>query len=518
MFKQNTDVFLVNELIGNNLTDLIVEGDVYLPENLPNMEKIIYTNGKIKLTNCTALTNKIAVYGQLDYTILYTGGDESYITSSINGKIDFMEEIPVQGTSEGMNVSVLPSIDYIDAKIISEHKSTIKAVVNINAEVTNSHNIEYISGIESDGSLQAKTSNFTYTDVAECKSSQMTLNDTIILDNNVNEIYKILLFNAYPIITEKEIINDRMLIEGVCKVGVLYTENDDEKTINYVTKDFPFTHYIELNDSQNEFLNELANIDIDIQNISYELIKDENDENKILDINLDLIFKLCVYEKINKNMISDAYSTTNSLDIENSTIKVTSIVDIINNEEKIEKTFDIEDSSVKEIYYYDACAKLSEKNIYDDNMVIDGFIDLNVIYVDSDTGKIENTSSSLPFNMNIDLTNYDSISDIDCEISLTDTGAYRKGPNSILFEAKIQNKIKVKNNINVSVISNIVENEKLSNKNSPSIIFRVVQPNETLWDIAKDYNISMNYLCKTNDIDINDSLEIGKKIVITKQI
>ncbi len=100
MFKQSNDAFIVNELIGNNLTDLIIEGDIYVPENLHSMEKIIYTSGKVKINNVSTLNNKVAVYGDLNYTIIYRGSDEDSTTSATNGKIDFMEEIPVQGVTE----------------------------------------------------------------------------------------------------------------------------------------------------------------------------------------------------------------------------------------------------------------------------------------------------------------------------------------------------------------------------------------------------------------------------------
>ncbi len=515
MFKQSNDAFIVNELIGNSLTDLIVEGDIYIPENLHSMEKIIYTSGKVKINNISTLSNKVAVYGELNYTIIYRGSDEDSTTQATNGKIDFMEEIPLQGVTERMSASINPSIDYIDSKIVSDRKALIKAVININTEATNSHNVEYISSIESDGTFQAKTNSIVYTDVSSKQQVELPISESIILDANMNEILNVLKVDVVPKITEADIMNERMLIEGVCNVGVLYTEDNSFSTLNYITKEFPFTHYVEFKNSDDSMM---KNVNINLSNVDCVVSKDDNDERKIVGLDIDMLITTELYNTINKNVISDAYSTTNEVDIESSDISLSSIIDFKSSKDNFEKTFDVDNVTIKDIYYYDAVAKISEKNIYEDSMVVDGFIDVNVIFLNGDNNKVDSVSSSIPFTSTVDLSEYNDISDVDIKITLDETGAYRKGLNTILVESKIISELSVKDNKNIHVINNITLGEKLNNKNMASIVFRVVQPNETLWDIAKNYNVSMNYLGKLNNLDINDNLMPGSKIIITKQV
>lgn len=515
MFKQSNDVFIVNELIGNNLTDLIVEGEVYLPEGAQDIDKIIYTAGNVKINNASCLTNKLAIYGELHYNMIYLCNNEMSSASATKGKIDFMEEIPMQNITEGMIVSITPSIDYIDAKILSEKKVEIKAVVNLNSEVTNKREVNYISGIESDGSFQAKSNNVSYIDTCNNITTELPLSDSIILDQNMNDIVEILKLDMKPMITECEIMNERMLIEGKCVVGVMYTENNSFRTPQYITKEIPFTHYVELHNTPDS---PIHNVDVHINNYKYDTMTDDNDEVKIINCDMTLGFDISLYDKINKNLISDAYSTTNNIDITNDLLSINSVEGIATHMDDFEKSFDVDNVSIKDIYYYDATPKISEKNLYDDKMVIDGFIDVNVIFLNGDTGKIDSTSSSLPFTTYINLSQHPDMTDINNNIHLINPSVYRKGPNSMTFESKLKNKYKIMNNKNFNIISDIVEGEKLDNKNNPSIVFRVVQPNETLWDIAKDYNVSMNYLTKLNNLDIDSELIPGTKIIITNMV
>ena len=515
LFKQSNDAFIVNELIGNSLTDLIIEEDIYIPENLHSMEKIIYTSGKVKINNISTLNNKVAVYGELNYTIIYRGSDEDSTTQATNGKIDFMEEIPVQGVTERMSATINPSIDYIDSKIVSDRKALVKAVININTEATNSHNVEYISSIESDGTFQAKTNNITYTDISSRQEIELPLSESIVLDPNMNEVLNILKVDVVPKISEADIMNERMLIEGTCNVGVLYTEDNSFSTLNYITKEFPFTHYIEFKNADDSMMKK---VNINVSNVDSVVSKDDNDERKVIGLDIDMSITTELYNTVNRNIISDAYSTTNNIDIESSDISLSSIIDFKTSKDNFEKTFDVDNVTIKDIYYYDAVAKISEKNIYEDSIVIDGFIDTNVIFLNGDNNKVDSVSSSIPFTSTVDLTGYENISDVDVKLTLDDVGAYRKGLNTILLEAKIVNELSIKDNKNIYVINNITLGEKINNKNIASIIFRVVQPNETLWDIAKNYNVSMNYLGKLNNLDINDNLTPGSKIIISKQV
>ena len=502
----------LNEI--KSITDLIVEGDVYIPESLAGIEKIIYTSGKAKINKASTQNDKVAVQGQLNYNFIYRGNDENSATQAVNGKIDFMEEIPMAGVTEGMTANITASIDYIDSKIISDKKALLKAVINIDLEAIDKRSIEYISDFGEDESVQTKANTVSYTDMVSKQETQIPISENIVIEPNMNEIQNVLKIDSNCKITEVDIMNERILIEGICEIGVLYTENNSFATLNFITKEFPFTHYMEVKNADDSMM---KNINASILNIDCVVSKDDNDERKILTFDIEMLVTAELYNKFNKNVITDAYSTTNEIEIESSNISLSSIIDFVETKEDFEKSIDVDSATIKEIYYYEATPKISEKNIYEDKVVIDGFVDLNVIFLNGDNNKVDSISASVPFATSIDLLNYDNISDVDVKISIEDLGAYRKGINTILVEAKLVSKSSIKDDKKVFVINDIVIGEKLNRKNTPSLVFRVVQPNESIWDIAKNYNVSIDYLKKLNNLDLNQDLEAGTKIIITRQ-
>jgi len=78
--------------------------------------------------------------------------------------------------------------------------------------------------------------------------------------------------------------------------------------------------------------------------------------------------------------------------------------------------------------------------------------------------------------------------------------------------------MKMRGNNEISVISNITEEGPIERSKMPSLVFRVVQPGETVWDIAKNYNLSINYLKELNDIPEDNALAPGTKLVIARMV
>lgn len=515
MLKQSNDSFNLNENIASNQTEAMVEGEVYIPDEKPEIDKIVYTGGKVKINNVSVLTNKVTVYGELDYNMIYRSNNEENSVSGTHGKFDFMEEVAIPNITEKMTADVKAELELINPDMISERKCIIKAVVNLNVDVNDTKNIDYISAIESDGSFQAKTNVISYTDLVNTVSSDFTMNDSLVLEPNMDEIQEVLKIDIQPEITETDVMNERMLIEGKCMVNMLYVERNDFCTCNTVSKEFPFTHYIEMKNISDEAKN---NMEISVKNYDYQLEKDDNDENKIVNITINMVNKANVYDTVSKNIIVDGYSTTNMLDMQSNEVTLPEIKGFKNITQDFEKAVDLEDANVKDIYSVDMHAKISEKNIYEDSIVIDGFIESNIVYLNNDFNKIDGTMISEPFTITENISDLYPIDNVDVSICVNNPSAYRKGSGTILLNAQIGCKLCYKCKKKANIISGIQEGEKLSNNKMPSLIFRVVQPNETLWDIAKNYNVSMNYVTRLNELEANAPLVEGSKIIIAKQV
>lgn len=515
MYKLISDTFNINEFIDSNSTEVLLENEFTIPDNAPNIEKIVSTEGKVRINGVTVNDGSVTVNGEVVYNIIYRSNDEEILVYSITDTIPFTEEVAFPDAREGMNSYADAVIDYMDSDSVSERAYSIKAVILLDTELTSNHPVTFVSNLESDGSFQAKTRNVKYTDKVNTLSEEVNINDAVELNKGSDEIAKILKADSEVYITSIDVLDEKMLVEGICKVAFLYSESNNLNSTGYVSEEFPFTHYIEAKNLSDDMMKD---INVNLSNMTYKVAENYDNESKLIEFDLSFVINADLYDTVEKNIITDCYSTEYVLDLEADNVKLTSISDIINRTVKYDNSLDVVTGTIKDIYTVDISPKISDKRVVDNKYIIDGFMDMNILYLNGDINKIDKAYASLPFTASIDLKDDEAKSEINSDITLSKSGAYRKGSSSVIVNCDINVCMKLKNKDEITVISNITETEPIDRSKMPSLVFRVVQPNENLWDIAKNYNLSINYLKELNNLPENNEVAAGSKIIIARMV
>ena len=515
MIKLFNDTFNINEIIDSISTEVLLESEFTIADDKPDMEKIVTAEGKAKLNNVTVTTDNIIVDGRLKYNIIYRSNNENYTIHSMEGEIPFREEISAEGVTEDMDAFTNVFIDYIDAEQLAERSFLVKAVLILDTDVYMKRPVTYVSDLESDGTIQAKSINIAYTDTKAEISEEININDAVELSKGSGEIAQIIRSEADVYITNIDELNDKMLIEGICKVGFLFIEDDDQHTIGYVSEEFPFTHYLE-SESSNE--NMLKDISIAVNEMTYSTTENFDDEKKLIEFSLPFTVNAAFYDTVEKNIIMDCYSTKFDLDLNSEKVRLSSLKNLTNEVVKYDNNFDVVSGSIKDIYSVEVSPKVSEKRIADNKYIVDGFLDVNLLYLNGDINKIDKSFASLPFSAEFPIDEDEVLSNIHSDISVHKCSAYRKGNSSVNLNCDINVGMKFKNDDEITVIRDLAERNPIDRSKMPSLIFRVVQSGETLWDIAKNYNLSINYLKELNDFPEGSVLEPGAKIIIARTV
>ena len=215
---------------------------------------------------------------------------------------------------------------------------------------------------------------------------------------------------------------------------------------------------------------------------------------------------------------TDCYSTDYELELQSEKVNLSSLKNLTSKVVKYENDFDVPSGTIKDIYSVDVSPKISEKRVTDDKYVIDGFLDVNMLYLNGNINKIDKAYASLPFTVDFPIDEDEASCAIYSDVKTNKCGAYRKGSSSVILNCDINVTMKFKNNDVVTVISDIAERDPIDRNKMPSLIFRVVQPGETLWDIAKNYNLSINYLKELNEFPEDNALAPGSKIIIARTV
>ena len=117
-------------------------------------------------------------------------------------------------------------------------------------------------------------------------------------------------------------------------------------------------------------------------------------------------------------------------------------------------------------------------------------MDTELIYLNGDIDKVDGMKTNLPFSISVNLTEEQQTNEIDVDVKVYKFSGYRKNMSTVLVNAEILSEITYKSKKDFKVINSVSDLGYIDIKEMPSLVFRVVQPGETLWDIAKNYNVS----------------------------
>ena len=113
-----------------------LEEDINVSDTKPDVARIIYSSGDIKLDEIKTGMNKIWVKGQLCYQILYQAeGGESGELAGMEGGLPFMEEIYLEKIEGQDRVICKADLEDMRVHMINSRKLSIQAVISLEPRV-----------------------------------------------------------------------------------------------------------------------------------------------------------------------------------------------------------------------------------------------------------------------------------------------------------------------------------------------------------------------------------------------
>jgi LysM repeat protein len=176
---------------------------------------------------------------------------------------------------------------------------------------------------------------------------------------------------------------------------------------------------------------------------------------------------------------------------------------------------------VPEIYAQDiietmGTANLLEEKYIDDGIVVDGYLTVEALYIDRLTNELSVYKDDFPFRSEIDeMISYDTNYNVEVKLDSIE-GVTRK--DSLEIEGNILVKVNLSKERKIYCINEIQETGELINKkDKPSITIYIAQKDDSMWDIAKRYNTTIDEIITSNNLTSNE-ISTGDKIIIEKKV
>ncbi len=508
------DRIKIDQLVGRERVESLVEGEITLPDYKPKIDKLITLDGEVEITNQLLKEDTLIVTGLVKFKTIYTTEeDEDQLIHSLESKTDFREEIALTSSYDA-KATVLAKIEHIEYTKLTDKKIGVKTVIDIEARLEQHGSVEIIKDLEGGEGVQTLKQTVKYSELVASTQTKNTVKDTFEIAEGAGDVIDILRIDTDVKVSESRVVDGKVIVAGDLKCFILYYSDNEDQQLSYIKQDIPFTHFAEVEDAVADMN---YSLDLKVKDVNYDVRGDINGNLRIIDFESSVIIDAKVYTQSQKEIITDTYSTVKKYNVKTENVMLTQNLAKHNIEESLKQIIDIKGEEMVKLCNIKANPVLTDSRILEEKVIIEGIVELDILYI----GKSQSLNvlkSEIPFKSYIDIEKSDSKIDIEVKNIINDISHSKINCNELEVEISLTNTIAVNTVKNINVVSEAVElEETISNKDRASITIYMVQKKDTVWDIAKRYSTTVEEISSTNGIE-EENLKVGQKIIIEKHL
>lgn len=492
-FESNIKSLSFCETVFESATEHTVECEFNLPDYCPEIKRIIKCGLTANLTGVQRSEGKVNAQVNACIRVIYIGE---------NNKVSAYEQTQtVQKTFESAKIrsesviNVRVNTDYVNCRATSPRRVDIKAMLTFVFKMICKGSDRILTSASECG-IQTLEKDFSYCDLKAIAEKSFNLTEVAEIASDKPSIGRILDSSAYISVTDKKIINNKMLLKGDCFIRICYL-SDGEFSVELAEHSIPVSQIIEI-----DGITDNCDINLDVGVTACEVLTkiDSSGESRLFDLNIRASATVTAFENSEITLISDLYSTRYRADNSVKYINIMSNNTDFSNTFTNKVTLESIGVSVDKV-----CAAWCEGLKYSSTFkngkcVIQGNYQANVMYSDSEK-QIGIIQKTVEFEYPVDLK--EAAESIVCYPSLqigactcSTSGESRLELRTEIF---ISGKIMTSKNVKCIESSQLYDNVEKADNSALTIYFS--DSNERIWDIAKKYNTSVQAVMEENDID-----------------
>ena len=396
---------------------------------------------------------------------------------------------------------------------MNERKIAIDGIRTINWKIYKVCEFEFVKEIEGKDDIQIKKKSEEINQI-KCETTIEIMGKSMIKATmDKPEIDEILACSINLHKKEVKLGDGKIYFGCYCKIEVL-CKGKDENSIFLLQDDVYLSKEEEAIGVNSDML---ASNQIEIVSYDYIVIADDLGESRAVNIEFLVKGSVRVVSKEVIDVIKDAYSPTKSVLLTKKKYNIGLIQGIVPSELIIKDNLypKNEDEKISSVVFTSGYPLITDTTVEDDIIKIEGIVKVQVFYKTSEEEncRFDMCTGEIPFTSVVDLKGTKPDMNAICNVHLENIDGTVEA-NTIGIRATLSIATKVCYKVEKEWIVDIEESEEEKQCKKSSVTIYVVNVGDTLWELAKKYNTTMDSLIKINELEGSESLTVGKKIII----
>ena len=494
----------VNKVICEKKEMINIQGDMIVPDSKPDILNTINTSGNACIYKKEVMDGKIRLDGNILTYIMYLADSSTDSIRGLNTGLDFSETINIPELEMGMNVDVMPTVKFVECRVINGRKIGIKVTLEISMKVYSKDSVEIVTDLN-DENIQVLSQNMKVNSLLGAGETKAFVKENISIPGTDN-LAEILSAQICLVDKDIKISYNKILAKSEVEIKIAYLTEDGR--ICKIQTRLPLVGFIDMPNIKEENICETTYM---IRNV---MIKPNAIEEHSIYIEIEVEISCMAYEEKEIRMIQDMYCPGQKMEF-NKTI-VNTITDkqckrnVCNIREKVNipelETGTIVDVAVNPI--------INKENRMNGKIMYEGDLELNFIFTDNSAVGVNTKKVTLRFEQTVEGVTENCKMDTNIEVSSQE---FLNQAGVVSSNIDLNFETDAYRSIAIPVINDITTTPQ-EDLEDYSVIIYVVRPGDTLWKIAKRYGSTVDDIVRVNGIERPDKLNVGEKIYIPRYV
>lgn len=493
------------------------EDDINLPETSPDLNKIIFREGNVVISDVKVSKDHVALTGTLEVFILYLTEDDDEKLARIDGKIPFTETVYVEGAQPGDTVDVTAKIEDLSISVINSRKLSARSVVTFCLQSDELFDEEAACDLEDGEHIEYRLKQLELARLAICKRDIYRLRQELELPAHMPNIYRLIWQSVKISSIGFKPLDDKIGVSGELSVFLLYESTQENDNVQYYETTVPFSGTIDCMGSREMMIPDIRYC---ISGKDFEVRPDFDGEER--GFSMELVLDLCIklYEEEKVSILSDVYGTRKDVEADTKNGTFRRILMRNNGTCRLNEKIHIEGNpQILQLIHSEGEVYVEECNMTEEGAQIEGVIVIKCLYVTSDDkmpyssleqtipftylleakGACEEAISSIRVTLEQLSVTMQDARELEAKIALDIAGILFEE-----FEEELVTDIRVQ------------EPDKAMRRRQPGIVVHVVGKDDSLWQIGKKYYMPVSRIKEMNALT-GDEIRPGDKLLLVKE-
>lgn len=524
----------MNQWKGNVATQITLDDDFIVPDALDDMEQVMLNAGEIQIEAVKNQGDKVGIKGKLEFRVLYR--KEAGGLQTLGGSIPFEEVVNVPGLEEKDYVGYNWMLEDLNTDMINSRKLGVQAIITLQVRVETLRDVEAAVEVNLEGGSRAAGPGLSETDapgqvqvetlkrtaaaaaIAVRRRDTYRIKEELSLTGGKPNIGQLLWREMKLRDVTVKPLDGRLHLDGELSVFIIYSAEEETMPMQWLEETMPFSGDMEMSDVKEE---QIPMITVRLAHKDIEARPDYDGEMREMDVDAVLELDIKLYEEEEVELLSDMYSNNREIELTRSEACFDQILTRNVCKSRVAEKLKLPQAErILQICHNEGTIKLDDVEIGEDCLQIDGVLEITLLYLTSDdTSPVQSSVEQVPFHCTAEAHGIREDSVYQLDAGLEQLGAVMMGGDMVEVKAVIALDFLVLQPAKEPVITGAavmpVNLQKL--QELPGIVGYIVQPGDTLWEIAKRFHTTISAIIAANELS-DDQIKKGQRLLLVKEI